>query len=121
MVNNKNRTPHYDLDQIKAYVQQRQFDLVTSSARKDYKELGWTIEKFIAIVECLNVSCHFHKTHHQMTTDIGPITADAYRICFEEDALKEDRAHGIMFFLKLAIDPEQPGTAVVSFHLSRCL
>lgn len=69
-------------------------------------------------IQALSVQKHFQKSHFGQASQIGEIDVDAYAICFNEDDLKEDRYNGLEFFIKLAIDPEEPLTAIVSFHLS---
>lgn len=118
MVNNQNRKPLYDLAQIKALVINGDFELVNRRARDNFKSLVWTTEHMKGLIRALNVQRHFKKTYFGCSSELGEIDADGYCIFFNEDDKIEDRTNGIEIFIKLAIDPEDPSTAVVSFHLS---
>ena len=50
-------------------------------------------------------------------SEVGELDVDVYLIKFDEDSLAENRS-GLEFYIKLAIDPEEPTVAIVSFHLS---
>lgn len=118
MVNNQSRQPAHDLAQIKLLVANGDFELVNRRAMNNFKSLAWTTAHMKGLISALSVQRHFVKTYFGCSSEIGDIDADGYRISFNEDDKIEDHAHGIEFFIKLAIDPDEPSTAIVSFHLS---
>lgn len=119
MVNNQNMHPVYDLATVKAYVLRGDFELVNRRARDNYKSLSWSTCQLKALVKALNVRSHYRGSAFAQKTSIGEIDVDKYVIRFDEDELVEDRSpNGLEFFIKLAIQPEEPNVAIISFHLS---
>lgn len=118
MVNNPNKQPVHDLSKIKALVAGGEFELVNRRARDNFKSLAWTTAHLKRLIEALCVQRHFVKTYFACSSEIGTVDADGYRIFFNEDEMIEGRASDLEFFIKLAIDPDNPSTTIISFHLS---
>lgn len=118
MVNNQSKQPAHDLSKIKAMVAGGEFELVNRRARDNFKSLAWTTAHLKGLIEALCVQRHFVKTYFACGSEIGTVDADGYRIFFNEDEMIEGRDNDLEFFIKLAIDPDNPSTTIISFHLS---
>jgi len=112
--------PLYDLGTIQRLVAQRAFLLVNERCRRNYKELAWGAKQMQALIAALRTGRpHYRKSRCGMDSDWGPLDVDCYVLRFNEDGLREDRRHGLEYWLELALPAGDPRVAIVSFHLSR--
>jgi len=117
MVNNRTCRPLYDLTLVQAFVAESNFEVVNSRAREHMKNLAWSSSELRALVSALRVDRHYKGSKQAQQSEVGELDVDVYLIKFDEDSLAENRS-GLEFYIKLAIDPEEPTVAIVSFHLS---
>jgi stress response protein SCP2 len=114
--------PLYDLEQIKRVVAEGKVHLANERVERSLLALGWKVAKLHALLQCIDVEKHFHRSHTGMRAYDGrmELDVDAYKICFDEDQECEGaRSRDCIFYMKLALREQRNGdvVAVVSFHL----
>jgi hypothetical protein len=114
--------PLYDLDQIKRVAAEGKVHLANERVERNLLELGWSVSKLRALLQCIDAEKHFHRSHTGMRAYDGrmELDVDAYEVCFDEDRECEGkRSRDCFFYMKLALRELRNGdvVAVVSFHL----
>ena len=116
-------------------VANRNFELITRNARRDYGNLAWTTQHIIELVGLLIVEHHFIGSPSDQITEWDLLDCDQYRIrIIELDRLEDydpsssaplmrearDYEASLEIFVKLSLDTDcEPAVGIISIHQSR--
>jgi hypothetical protein len=109
--------PIHSLKNVQRLIRAEAWAIGTPKCRAEIAEQGLSQAEAVAMILLLTRSDHTGE-RPGMDSDFGPINADQYILCVDEDGNRCQRGDGTPHYMKFGIDTNDEGDAcvVVSFH-----